>query len=320
MKIFHKGKLASSYGKGKKMEGRTKKDNRILIAKYKFDKSIYDNLMPEFNAEFTNYEIVDEYLDTKDIVTTSTETMTIMNYDAEPDEYGVLTTEYEVENVSTFSAENIVTRSIYSDELPTIIRFGNSKDETPKTLCVLEILYLNTNNVTDMYYMFKNCSNLTSIDVSNFDTSNVNNMANMFYGCHLLTQLDVSNFDTSKVTRMDHMFRDCNKLTSLDLNNFITNNVTDISCMFRDCNKLTSLVLGNGFNMDNVTNIAYIFSGCNNLILLIVPNATVSMKLDDHLPTRTADSPGTLIVTGDKYNLDTNTPASKYWNIDDKLR
>ena len=77
-------------------------------------------------AEFTDYKIVDEYLDTEDIVTTSTETMMIMNYDAEPDEYGILTTEYEVENTSTFSAENIVTRSIYSSELPTMIKFGTS--------------------------------------------------------------------------------------------------------------------------------------------------------------------------------------------------
>lgn len=35
----------------------------MIIAQYKFDKSIYANLIPEFNPEFTNYEIVDEYLD-----------------------------------------------------------------------------------------------------------------------------------------------------------------------------------------------------------------------------------------------------------------
>ena len=244
-----------------------------LIVQYKFDKSIYDNLIPEFNTEFTNYEIIDEYLDTEDIVTTSTETIMIMNYDAEPDEYGILTTEYEVENVSTFSAENIVTRSIYSDELPTIIRFGNSKDmdETPKTLCVLEILYLNTNNVTDMYYMFKNCSNLTSIDVSNFDTSNVNNMANMFYGCNLLTSLDVSNWDTGNVTNMDQMFYDCPLLTSLDVSNFDTSNVTNMFAMFAYCNNLTSLDLSN-FNTSNVTNMSYMFYDCNNLTSLDVSN------------------------------------------------
>jgi hypothetical protein len=87
-------------------------------------------LIPEFNAEFTNYEIVDEYLDTEDIVTTSTETMMLMNYDAEPDEYGVLTTEYEVENISTFAAENIVTRNIYSYELPTKMTFGYNQDSS----------------------------------------------------------------------------------------------------------------------------------------------------------------------------------------------
>ena len=148
MKICCNGKSILPVEKGKTIKGIT--NPLKLIAQYKFDKSIYDNLIPEFNPEFTNYEIVDEYLDTEDIVTTSTETIMIMNYDAEPDEYGILTTEYEVENVNTFSAENIVTRSIYSTDLPTLIRFGAGGSETPKTLCVLEVLYLNTSNVTNM--------------------------------------------------------------------------------------------------------------------------------------------------------------------------
>lgn len=97
MKILYKGKQVNSYRKEISITPQTSPVYiPKLIAQYKFDKSIYENLVPEFNAEFTSYEIVDEYLDTEDIVTTTTETMMIMNYDAEPDEYGILTTEYEV--------------------------------------------------------------------------------------------------------------------------------------------------------------------------------------------------------------------------------
>lgn len=39
-------------------------------------------------------------------------------------------------------------------------------------------------NVTDMSCMFRGCSNLTSIDLSNFDTSNVTDMYGMFDGCN----------------------------------------------------------------------------------------------------------------------------------------
>ena len=84
MKIFFQGKAISPIGSTKTLKGKTAKEiidpSKRLIALYKFDKSIYENLIPEFNAEFTNYEIVDQYLDTEDIVTTTTETIMIMDY------------------------------------------------------------------------------------------------------------------------------------------------------------------------------------------------------------------------------------------------
>ena len=46
-----------------------------------------------------------------------------------------------------------------------------------------------------MWYMFRECSSLTNLDVSNFDTSQVTNMGNMFSECNSLTNLDVSNFN-----------------------------------------------------------------------------------------------------------------------------
>ena len=173
----------------------------MIIAKYKFDKSIYDNLIPEFNPEFTNYEIVDEHLDTEDIVTTNTETMMLMDYNAEPDEYGILTTEYEVENVSTFSAENIVTRTIYSTELPTMMKFGISGG-SDRGYALIELISAKVDELTIMTEMFTNCINMVSCNTEGWDTSNVTRMDYMFQKCNDLTSLDVSNFNTSKVTDM----------------------------------------------------------------------------------------------------------------------
>ena len=68
------------------------------------------------------------------------------------------------------------------------------------------IEYLNTENVTNMSWMFANCKALTTLDVSNFDTKNVTSISGMFYACHALTTLDVSNFDTKNVTDMSYMF------------------------------------------------------------------------------------------------------------------
>ena len=48
-----------------------------------------------------------------------------------------------------------------------------------------------------MSYMFGSCSNLTSLDVSNFDTSNVTSMSYMFDSCSKLISLDMRNADFS---------------------------------------------------------------------------------------------------------------------------
>ena len=63
-----------------------------------------------------------------------------------------------------------------------------------------------------MVDMFYRCSNLTSLDVSNFNTELVTDMSVMFSGCSNLTSLDVSKFDTSSVTYGYDMFLSCDNL------------------------------------------------------------------------------------------------------------
>ena len=43
----------------------------------------------------------------------------------------------------------------------------------------------NTNNVSDMRYMFRRCSSLKELIITNFNTNNVNNIRYMFYGCYI---------------------------------------------------------------------------------------------------------------------------------------
>ena len=129
------------------------------------------------------------------------------------------------------------------------------------------IEYLNTENVTNMSYMFGYCSYLAPLDVSNFDTKNVTDMSYMFYGCYGLTTLDVSKFDTKNVTNMSDMFLNCNALTTLDVSKFDTKNVTNMSRMFWGCYGLTTLDVSK-FDTHNVTNMGYMFYGCEALKIL----------------------------------------------------
>ena len=107
------------------------------------------------------------------------------------------------------------------------------------------ITFGTTSDVTNMSYMFSNCSNLTSVPL--FDTSKVTNMSYMFYGCLSLTSVPL--FDTSKVTDMSSMFFNCSSLTSVPL--FDTSKVTNMRFMFYGCSSLETISMINiGANLD----------------------------------------------------------------------
>ena len=132
-------------------------------------------------------------------------------------------------------------------------------------LTTLDVSNFDTQNVTDMRGMFDGCSALTTLDVSKFDTQNVTDMRGMFDGCSALTTLDVSKFDTKNVTNMIRMFSGC-RLTTLDLSNFDTQNVTDMSWMFRYCSALTTIYASDKFVTTACDNDYDMFVGCTNLV------------------------------------------------------
>ena len=130
-----------------------------------------------------------------------------------------------------------------------------------KNISFLENLDLS--RVTDMSYMFFGCRVLSEVNISCSGTSQLTNTSYMFSDCYQLTDLDVSDFDTSSVTNMSNMFAGCG-LTSLDVSGFDTTNVTNMSGMFSNCSGLTSLDL-NGLDTSSVTNMSDMFSSCSGL-------------------------------------------------------
>ena len=145
-------------------------------------------------------------------------------------------------------------------------------------LTSLDVTNFNTAKVTDMSYMFKGCSALTSLDVTKFDTRNVTTMEGMFSSCSKLPSLDVTNFNTVKVKNMMRMFAGCKALTSLDVTNFNSENVTNMNRMFYKCSKLTSLDVTN-FNTENVTNMSFMFSSCSALTTIYTTDKFVIDKV-----------------------------------------
>ena len=98
------------------------------------------------------------------------------------------------------------------------------------------IEYFNTENVTNMRYMFDLCKSLKSLDLTNFNTENVTDMYYMFNYCTSLESLDLTNFNTAKVTNMAGMFQRCFALKTIYASDkFVTDQITEGSCMFSDC-------------------------------------------------------------------------------------
>ena len=138
----------------------------------------------------------------------------------------------------------------------------------------LNLSYLNTSNVTSMEGMFLN-SSFTSLDVSSFNTSNVVDMNEMFAYCYNLTSLDLSTFNTSNVTNMEGMFNESNSLESINMSNWNTSNVTDMSYMFNECNALSSIDVSH-FNTSKVTDMQSMFNYCTSLTSLDLRNFDTS--------------------------------------------
>jgi len=124
--------------------------------------------------------------------------------------------------------------------------------------------YLNTSEVTNMAYLFQNCSKLTNIDVTHFDTAKTTQMSGMFQNCRGIATVDVTHFNTSKVCTMMSMFEGCSKLTSVDVTGFDTSNVTHMQNMFNGCIILPAVDVTH-FNTAKLQNMSYMFNGCAKL-------------------------------------------------------
>ena len=139
----------------------------------------------------------------------------------------------------------------------TGLRLGYSKfAEVPE--------WVDFDGITDMKYMFNNCSNLQTIP--QIDTSNVTNMNNMFNNCSNLQTIPL--IDTRNVIDMSYMFCYCSNLQTIPL--IDTSNVTTMETMFRDCSNLQTIP---PLNTSKVTNMYSMLGGCPSLTSLPALNA-----------------------------------------------
>lgn len=161
---------------------------------------------------------------------------------------------------------NVIFEESFADARPTSCALWFKGASKLTTITGLE--YLNTSEVTSMSEMFRNCQQLTSLDLSTFDTKNVTDMYYMFYNDYRLTSLNVSSFNTAKVENMGLMFGYCQQLTSLDVSSFNTDAAVTVSGMFYYCSALKTIYSENSWSLPSLQDGGgnWMFYGCTNLV------------------------------------------------------
>ena len=123
--------------------------------------------------------------------------------------------------------------------------------------------------LNSMKEMFKNNTDLLSIDFSSLQTKNINNMHSTFLNCNYLENINFSNFDSKNISIMDSTFENCFSLITLDLSSFETNNLSSMTNAFKNCIRLKNINLKNFILNDNV-NISSAFDSLGETIFIII--------------------------------------------------
>jgi surface protein len=151
------------------------------------------------------------------------------------------------------------------------IKFSKYFRPTQKGEYIIKLIFLK--QMTDCSYMFSNCSNIISIDLSSFDSSNVTHMNYMFSECYNLNEINLTNLKAYNVIDMNHMFNKCHEFTKLEFPlSFSTQKITDMSFMFQECQKLSEIIFSKSFITNNVVNMKSIFGKCFKLKYLDLSN------------------------------------------------
>ena len=170
------------------------------------------------------------------------------------------------DNLGSLDLNNIV---IANNELTVSNMCSRLGIDTGNIKSVVFDKSFNTYALTSLIDFFKNCSGLETISgLEYLNTANVTDISYMFAYCSQLSSLNLSNFNTTKVKNMYSMFYYCSQLSSLDLSNFNTANVKNMSYMFAGSSTLQTIYASDNFVVTGITNKNYktgLFTGCEAL-------------------------------------------------------
>ena len=154
-----------------------------VICKYKYDSSIYADLIPTFTDDYANYTIKDEV--EGNIVTRTMESDTL------PTVLRLGTTQ------SVGNREHSLLEVLYINTSKLL--YLEAMFRGCMNLTKVNIDWKECKPITNINYMFSGCSSLTFLDLSDFDISNTTSSDYMFNNTPLLTDIGMLNCNSNTI-------------------------------------------------------------------------------------------------------------------------
>lgn len=165
----------------------------------------------------------------------------------------------------------------------------------------------NPKKITSMAHMFENSPQIQSLDLYSFDTDEVTDFSSMFKDCINLNDLFVRSFDTTVATNMSSMFEDCTSMKKLDLRSFSTPQISNTSNMFKNCDVLESVDIRN-MGGNNLANAVSMFENCKKLGSIDIGNLATKSNIDARNMFKNCESITSLDLS--KFDTTTNTSGN----------
>lgn len=179
--------------------------------------------------------------------------------------------------ITSFKAEEKNNKKVKIKDSDLVKAFHNNK-----VLTEVDLIGLNTSNITSFQELCKDCSNLKTVKMNGLDVSKVTSFQSMFYECKKLNEADLSNLNSSSVRDMSNLFYNCYDLEKINLSNMKTTAVTTMSKMFFNCfiNKDISELNLSSFQTPVLTNTNRMFNGAKLPKVLRLDNMELKKGAD----------------------------------------
>ena len=93
----------------------------------------------------------------------------IYKFNSEIDTLPIFESNFEYTISDSSNGDGTITRTITANTAPSSISFDSLSG-------LLEVNYINTENLNNLSHLFKGCTNLTFVDLNNINTANINDL------------------------------------------------------------------------------------------------------------------------------------------------